>query len=112
MLKDKTIPFEERQKIAHSVLTKYLNLKAQSGRCIVLLCMIDIFSNNGYSSFYILMRNLIKSIKKKISKAMARFIVRKLKEKDINIDPELVLTLNKFEKSPYPVQTGYGLFFN
>lgn len=65
MLKDKTIPFEERQKIAHSVLTKYLNLKAQSGRCIVLLCMIDIFSNNGYSSFYILMRNLIKSIKKK-----------------------------------------------
>lgn len=65
MLKDKTIPFEERQKITHSVLRKYLNLKTQSGRCIVLLCMIYrlyIFSTNGYSSFYILMRNLIKTL--------------------------------------------------
>ena len=56
MLKDKTIPFEERQKITHSVLRKYLNLKTQSGRCIVLLCMIYrlyIFSTNGYSSLLI-----------------------------------------------------------
>ena len=93
VLEDETIPFEERKKIADSVLIKFLNLKTPSGRrnfmlCIV--CIIFILFNNHYSSCYLLMRSLIKAIREgKITKPMARFIIRKLKKKGIPIDPEL-----------------------
>ena len=93
ILKDKTIPFEEKEKVAHSVLTKYLNLKTHSGRrnfviCIVLILYILSIKNS--SGFYIMMRSLIKAIREgKISKAMGRLIARRLRKKGILIDPEL-----------------------
>lgn len=94
ILEDEMIPFEERKKIAHSVLTEYLNLRTPSGRLNFLLCIVLIISilfANNHSSFYLMMRSLIKAIREgKISKAMARFIVRKLRKKGIPIDPELV----------------------
>jgi len=46
--------------------------------------------NNHRSSFYLMMRSLIQDIREgKISKAMARFIIRKLRNKGVPIDPEL-----------------------
>ena len=42
ILGDETIPFEERKKIAHSVLTKYLNLKTPSGRLRFVICIVFI----------------------------------------------------------------------
>ena len=93
ILEDETIPFEEKEKAAHSILTKYLNLKTPFGRRNFVLCIVFILyilATNHHSSFYIMMRNLIKAIREgKISKAMARFIVRRLKKKGILIDPEL-----------------------
>ena len=93
VLEDETIPFEERKEIAHSVLIKYLNLKTPFGRRNFVLCIvfiIYILFTNHHSSFYLMMRSLIKAIREgKITKPMARFIVRKLIKKGVPIDPEL-----------------------
>lgn len=94
ILKDKTVPFEEKEKLAHSIVTKYLNLKTQSGRRSFVLCIVLIMyilsTIKNTSSFYIMMRSLIKAIREgKISKAMGRLIVRRLRKKGIPIDPEL-----------------------
>jgi len=98
ILKDKTIPYEERQKLAHSLLTKYLNLKTPVGRRNFVLCIvfiIYIFFTNHRSSFHIMMENLIKAIQEgKITKAMARFIIRKLRKKGIPIDSRLTELVN------------------
>ena len=93
ILEDESIPFEERKEIAHSVLTKYLNLKTPFGRRNFVLCIvfiIYILFTNHRSSFYLMMKSLIKAIREgKITKPMARFIVRKLRKKGVPIDPEL-----------------------
>jgi hypothetical protein len=93
ILEDETIPFEERKEIAHSVLTKYLNLKTPFGRRNFVLCIvfiIYILFTNRHSSFYIFMKSLIKAIREgKITKSMARLIIRKLRKKGVPIDPEL-----------------------
>ena len=87
------MPFEEKPKVARSVINKYLNLKTLAGRRNFVICIVFILyilSNNDYSSFYIMMRNLIEAIRSgKISKAMARLIVRRLIKKSVPIDPEL-----------------------
>ena len=79
------IPFEERKKVAQSILTKYLNLKTPSGRRNFVLCIffiISILFTNHRSSFYLMMKSLIKAIREgKITKQMARLIVRKLRKK-------------------------------
>jgi len=38
ILEDETIPFEEKEKVASSILTKYLNLKTMTGRVTFVLC--------------------------------------------------------------------------
>ena len=93
ILEDETIPFQERKEIAHSILTKYLNLKTPFGRRNFALCIIFIIYmlfTKRYSSFYIMMKSLVKAIREgKITKSMARLIVRKLRKKGVPIDPEL-----------------------
>jgi hypothetical protein len=94
ILEDETIPFEEKEKVARSILTKYLDLKTMNGRIAFVLCIgfvLYILSIQNPSSFYILVKNLIKAIKEgRISKAIGRAIVRRLKKKGIAIDPELL----------------------
>jgi len=94
ILNDETIPFEEKEKVARSILTKYLDLKTVNGRIAFVLCIVFvlyILSIQNPSGFYILLKNLIKAIKEgKISKAIGRSIVRRLKKKGIAIDPELL----------------------
>lgn len=98
ILEDETIPFEEKEKVARSILTKYLDLKTAHGRMTFVICIVFVLyvlSFQNRSGFYILFRNLIKAIKEgKISKAMGRVIVRKLKKKGIVIDPELLEAVN------------------
>ena len=93
ILEDETIPFEERKKIAYSVLTKYLNLKTPFGRRNFVICIVFIIYTlfaNRHSSFYLMMKSLIKAIREgRISKAIARLIVRRLRKKGVPIDPEL-----------------------
>ena len=94
ILNDETIPFEEKEKVARSILTKYLDLKTVNGRIAFVLCIVFvlyILSIQNPSGFYILLKNLIKAIKEgRISKAMGRSIVRRLQKKGIAIDPELL----------------------
>jgi hypothetical protein len=65
-----------------------------NGRIAFVLCIVFvlyILSIQNPSSFYILLKNLIKAIKEgRISKAIGRAIVRRLKKKGIAIDPELL----------------------
>lgn len=94
ILEDKTIPFEEKEKVAHSILTKYLDLKTMNGRIGFVLCIgfvLYILSIQNQPGYYILLKNLIKAIKEgRISKPIGRARIRKLKNKGIPIDPELL----------------------
>ena len=94
ILDDESIPFEERRKAAHSILTKRLSINTQSGRRNLALCLtfiIYILFKNKTSSFYIIMKGLIEAVREgKITKQVARIIVRRLKRKGVPIDPELI----------------------
>ena len=94
ILDDESIPFEERRKAAHSILTKRLSINTQSGRRNLALCLtfiIYILFKNKTSSFYIIMKGLIEAVREgKITKRVARIIVRRLKRKGVPIDPELI----------------------
>lgn len=94
ILEDETIPFEEKEKVAGSILTKYLNLKTITGRITFVLCIVFILyilSIQNPSGFYILLKNLIRAIREgKISKAIGRAIVRRLQKQGVAVDPELL----------------------
>lgn len=94
MLTDERIPFEERRKAIYSVVTKYLDLKTRSGRINFMICMVSIcsilrFTNS--SSFCLMIEGLIKAIREgRISKAMGRFILRRLERLGIIVNnPEM-----------------------
>lgn len=94
ILQNEEIPYEEKEKVAHSILTKFLNLKTASGRRNFVLCIVFllyIFATTNHSALYIMMKNLIKAIREgKIPVPMARLIIiRKLKKRGVPIDPEL-----------------------
>lgn len=82
ILKDKTIPFEEKEKTARMILTKYLDLKTLAGRLSSVLCLVVILSlvaNRNLPGFYSLLKNIIKAIREeKITQAMAQYLIRKL----------------------------------
>lgn len=94
VLEDSALPFEEKEKLARKILTKYLDLRTLNGRITFILCIVFVLyvlSIQNPSSFYIMMKNLIKAIREgRISKAVGRIIVRRLKKKGIVIDPELI----------------------
>jgi hypothetical protein len=93
MLLSKDIPFEEREKIARRVF-KHLDLRTMNGRTNFILCMIlllYLLSSQNTASYFILLRRLLKAIRQgKISKAMARFIIKRLQKKGLILDPDLV----------------------
>jgi hypothetical protein len=94
LLKDSTLPYEEKEKITRSILTKYLNLETLDGRVNFVLCtvfMLHILSTQDMSSYYIILKNLIKAIREgKISKVVGRAIIMKLRKRGLLIDPELL----------------------
>ena len=98
VLKDRTVPFKEKKELTSSILTKYLNLKTANERVNFVLCIVFIlyiFSIQDMSSYYIILKNLIKAIKQgKISKVVARAIIRQLKKKGLPVDPELLQVVN------------------
>jgi hypothetical protein len=98
VLKDPRLPFEEKEKITRSILTKYLNLKTADGRVNFVLCIVFIlyiFSTRITSSYYVVLKNLIKAIKEgRISKIVGRAIIRKLKKGGLPIDPKLLEVIN------------------
>jgi hypothetical protein len=98
ILKDTTLPFEEKKKLTRSILTNYLNLKTHAGRVRFVLCMISILlllATQDISSYYILLQNLLQAIREgRIPKVLARAIVKKLRKKGFLVDPELLEVIN------------------
>jgi hypothetical protein len=99
VLSDEKVPFEAKQKLARSTLTKHLNLKTASGCRNFVLCMVLIllylFSTQNMSNYHIIIENLIKAIKEgRISRELGRVIIRKLKKKGCLIDPEFLEVVN------------------
>lgn len=94
ILEDKTIPYKEKKNIARSILTKYLDLKTQTGRANFILCIgfvLYILSTQNPAGCHILFTNLINAIKDgTISKKLGRAIVRKLLKQGVLVDPELL----------------------
>ena len=95
MLSDPKIPFIEKREMTSSILMEHLDLKTLNGRLRFILCIIailHIFSFTDVSNYYIMMRNLIKALKEgKISKRLARVIIRKLLRQGVEVDPELIM---------------------
>lgn len=98
VLKDPVLPFEKKEELTRSILTKYLNLKTADKRISFILCMVCIlytFSIHNPSGYFIILKNLIASIKEgRISKIVGRAIVRRLKKRGLLIDPELLEVVN------------------
>lgn len=99
VLKDPTIPFEEKERLTRLTFKKYLNLKTSDGRVNFVLCIVFIlyilFSIENIASYHIILKNLIEAIKKgKIPKIVGRGILRKLKRKGLPIDPDLIEVVN------------------
>jgi hypothetical protein len=92
------LPFEEKEKLTRSILTKYLNLKTAYGRLNSVRCIVfilSIFSIQNMSSYHIILKNLIKAIKEgRIPKIVGRAIIRKLKKRGLLVNPELLEVVN------------------
>jgi hypothetical protein len=94
ILKDPTLPFEQKEKLTRSILSEYLNLNTVDGRVNFVICIVSILytvSTHSPSSYFLILKNLIEAIKGgKIPKVVARAIARKLKKRGLPIDPELL----------------------
>ena len=102
ILEEEKISVAKKEELAEATLIKYLNLQTHVGRVKFILCIISLLSILFYkdiSSFNLIMENLIKAIKEgKVTKTIARVIVRNLKKKGVLIHPELskILENNKY----------------
>lgn len=94
MLADENFPYEAKEQLARSILTKYLNRETMSGLKSFALCIIVLLyllSIQNQSGYYIMLQNLIRAIKEgRMSKPIGRLIVRRLRKKGVLIDPELI----------------------
>lgn len=84
----------QKKKVARLIFRKYLDFKTYNGGFNFVFCIcivLYILANHNSAGFYILLKNLLKAVKEgKISKAMCRLIVRRLRKKGIAVDPKLL----------------------
>ena len=94
VLTDANIPFQYKREMTYKILTQYIDLSTTAGRIrfvLYIVSMIYIFTISDVSGLVILIQNLIDAIKSgRISKKIARLIIRRLKRLNIPIDPELI----------------------
>lgn len=93
VLKDKTIPYEEKEKVVDRALFKHLKLNTNTKRIYFILCMIKVLLalvTQMPSSYHLLLQQLIKAVRSgKISETVFYAIIRKLK-KDVILDPDII----------------------
>lgn len=94
ILEDSAIPYAAREKMADKTLTQYLELATNDGRINFVICMVTlilILFHNNKAGFHLLFEALIKALREgKLSKRMARIIIRRLQRQGIPISPEFV----------------------
>ena len=90
--KDKLDKCDRTFEYMFNVLTnKEIPFEYKKGFVFCIISILHIFAINDISSYFILIQNLIKAIKNgKISKRLARLIVRRLLRLNIALDPELI----------------------
>jgi hypothetical protein len=92
------LPYEENEKVVCSALDS-MKLDTMNDRVRFVLCIVTIlfifFSTQNMTSYYILLKNLIKAIKEgRIPKVVGRAIIRKLRKRGMAVDPELLDAVN------------------
>lgn len=94
MLKNPDLSLDYKKEKSLKILMNHLDLETPSGKIRCLLCLIGILYvlwSADMASFMILMENLIKAVKEgKITKRLARLLIRRLLRLGVNVDPELI----------------------
>ena len=94
MLSSEDIPFNVKKEMSFKILMEHLSLSTPSGRVRFLICiisMLHVFAIADISCYFIMMQNLIKAVKNgKISKQLARMIIRRLLRLKLDVDPEFI----------------------
>jgi hypothetical protein len=95
ILLDKEIPYYDRQKKALIILKQQLNSGTTESLVRFLACVVSIlvlFTVLGdKTSIFLMMQSLLEAVRKgKISKRVARILIRKLLRKGVPVDPELI----------------------
>ena len=94
VLINKEIPFESKKDVSFKILMDHLDLKTRIGRIRFVICIVSfiyLLGLNDISGYFIVMQNLVKAIKNgKLSKRLARLIIRRLLKLGAVIDPELI----------------------
>ncbi len=94
VLSNKEIPFEYKREVSFKILMDHLDLATTSSRLRFIFCILSIlhiFAISDIASYFLMMKNLIKAVKNgKISKRLARLIIRRLIKLNMVVDPELI----------------------
>jgi hypothetical protein len=95
VLLNKNIPYPERKKKALRILKQQLNSGTTESLIRFLACvvpMVMLFIDLGdETSLFIMMQNLLEALKEgKLSKKAARILIRRLLQKGVLVDPELI----------------------
>lgn len=99
ILETNDIPFEEKERAADEILTKFIDMGSHDSRvsfaiCIVTILILFALTKNP-TAFYILVKKLVKAIREgRISKAVGRYIFRRLKKEGFPVDSELIDLVN------------------
>jgi len=93
VLRDQSIPYEEKKKVLHRALFKHLKLNTNAKRIYFILCMIKLLLalyNLMPSSYYLLLQQLIEAVRSgKIGKKVFYAIIRKLRKRVV-LDPDII----------------------
>ena len=94
VLQDDGIPYEERKQITERLLTQMLDLRTTKGKVNFIICILLIISvlyTQDTPNFVMLLQNLVQAIKEgRISRSVARVIIRRMRKAGYPIDPELI----------------------
>jgi hypothetical protein len=95
VLLDKEIPYSDRQKKVSIVLSQQLKSQTMVSLVSFLTCVVSILVLFTFlkdtTSVFLMMQNLLEVLKEgKITKRVARILIRKLLRAGVSIDPELI----------------------
>lgn len=93
ILEDSEIPYQERERVANDIIRGLDIIKpiGKAGLVICLLSLLIYFNKNNTSSYHILIQKLIQALKEgRLSKNVARALVRQLRKAKIPIPAEFI----------------------
>lgn len=94
-LSNKEIPYRDRQKKALIILKKQLNFETKESLIRFITCAVSVITLltilGDTTSIFLMMQNLLEVLREgKISKRVARILIRRFRRKGVKVDPELM----------------------